>query len=355
MSHVDEGTLHAYLDGELPSDERTALEGHLGQCAICRATLAEERALLERASALLGSARPVERAAPPFEQLRRKPTRSPWQVRMPFAWAASIAVALGIGYFFRNPEQRAPSVAAAPPAGPVAVMPYSDSAAPAQEENAVVVRQRQSLAPRFAAPAGDKAVRSELQARADSYGARQSRIADEGALAMKSPQLRNATPAAAEPAPSAAIILETLPPSDVRGTPSRSLYGWNAPVTTQWPVISRGAAASLLGADPVGLPGLSTRRIQRSPGDGTVVVEQTLDSSTVIQIFQRPAIALDSFDSSAEAGARIFRERDRAARTAAPARADRLARFVGRLRVEISGPLSSDSLNRLLEQVEPLP
>src|SRR6266850_3432414 len=78
----------------------------------------------------------------------RKPRRSPWQVRMPFAWAASIAVALGIGYFFGNPEQRAPSVAAAPPAAPVAMMQYSDSAAPAQEEKASAVRQRQSLAPR---------------------------------------------------------------------------------------------------------------------------------------------------------------------------------------------------------------
>jgi len=34
---------------------------------------------------------------------------------------------------------------------------------------------------------------------------------------------------------------------------------------------------------------------------------------------------------------------------------DRLARFVGGLRVEISGPLSQDSLNRLLEQLKPLP
>ena len=347
MSHVDEGTLHAYLDGELPSDERAALEGHLGQCAICRATLAEERALLERASALLGSARPVERAAPPFEQLRRKPRRSPWQVRMPFAWAASIAVALGIGYFFRNPEQRAPSVAAAPAAAPVAMMQYSDSAAPTQEEKAPAVRQRQSLAPRFAAPAGDKAVRSELEARTDSYAARQSRIADEGALAMKSPQLRNATPAAAEPAPSAAIIVSGAATS---GAVRRM------PITTQWPVITRGVAASLLGEDPVGLPGLSTRRIQRNPsGDGTVVVEQTLDSSTVIQIFQRPATALGSFDSSAQAGVHFYEERDRATRAAVPARADRLARFVGRLRVEITGPLSTDSLNRLLEQVEPLP
>jgi len=104
MSHVDEGTLHAYLDGELPSAERAALEAHLADCATCRASLAEERALLERASALLGSARPVERPAPPFEQLQRTPKPSPWRVRRAFAWAASIALALGLGYYLRNPR-----------------------------------------------------------------------------------------------------------------------------------------------------------------------------------------------------------------------------------------------------------
>jgi hypothetical protein len=131
-------------------------------------------------------------------------------------------------------------------------------------------------------------------------------------------------------------------------------------VTTQWQIISRGVARSLLGADPVGLPGLATRRIRRSPSpDGTVVVEQALDSSTVIQIFQRPAA--EAFVMVDGAPLRRF-ERDRAAREAAPAAAppapapaERLARYVGKLRVEIAGPLSPDSLNKLLEQVQPLP
>jgi anti-sigma factor RsiW len=326
MSHVDEGTLHAYLDDALSSDERRALEAHLGQCAVCRATLTEERALLERASALLGSARPVERAAPPLEQLRRKPPRSPWHVRMPFAWAASIVVALGIGYYV-GPQEQAPSTVAPPTGSRVAMAPLEDKAAPVRQQ----VSPRPSAAGprrRPSAPAGDELVRSEVRAHADSYAASgQTRVGDAGAVAMNSPQLRNATPAAAEPALPEAVIVSAV---------------GRMPITTQWPVISRGVAASLLGADPVGLPGLSTRRIQRNPsGDGTVVVEQTLDASTVIQIFQRPA--------AAEAGVRA----PRAAQ--APARADRLARFVGPLRVEIAGPLTSDSLNRLLEQVEPLP
>jgi hypothetical protein len=33
---------------------------------------------------------------------------------------------------------------------------------------------------------------------------------------------------------------------------------------------------------------------------------------------------------------------------------ERLARFIGGMRVEIAGPLSADSLNRLLEQVKPI-
>jgi hypothetical protein len=140
---------------------------------------------------------------------------------------------------------------------------------------------------------------------------------------------------------------------------ARAAYVPRGLVATEWPVISRGVAASLLGAKPVGLPGLATRSIRRSPAaDGTVVVEQALDSSTVIQIFQRslaaPVYIVDGskVDTSARAAARQY-ERAPAAREMAAA--DRLARFVGRLRVEIAGPLSPDSLNRLLEQVEPLP
>jgi hypothetical protein len=69
----------------------------------------------------------------------------------------------------------------------------------------------------------------------------------------------------------------------------------------------------------------------------------------MIQIFQRQNGTMGyAYDTAGKAGQHLQQERD-----IAPA--DRLARYVGRLRVEIAGPLSSDSLNRLLDQVQPLP
>jgi hypothetical protein len=125
---------------------------------------------------------------------------------------------------------------------------------------------------------------------------------------------------------------------------------------TTWPVINRRVAKSILGEEPVGLPGLATRAFRRAPGtDGTVVVEQALDSSTVVQIFQRPAGGAYPDDSTKggyanQGRARLYRENQAYERTN-----HLFGRFVGGLRVEITGPLSTDSLNRLLEQVAPLP
>src|SRR5262252_387986 len=69
MSHVDEGTLHAYLDGELTPVERERVATHVKGCPACQARLADERALIERESRLLGMATPPERAMPALTEL----------------------------------------------------------------------------------------------------------------------------------------------------------------------------------------------------------------------------------------------------------------------------------------------
>ena len=327
MSHVDEGILHAYLDGELSPPERAALEVHLAQCVPCSARLAEERSLIARASAVLGAARPSERPAPPLTELAspRRRGRRILGARLPFAWAATVVLALGIGYYLHAPES------------PVA---------PAQEPRAVAMN----------VPAADKLEVRDVQRRHEARTARsREEVSDSAAPIITQPlttgdvalqpntRLRVAAPvrAAVPAALSALRVDEALVRRD---SALASLRG--RLVSSRWTVISRGSARTLLGADPVGIPGLAARDIRRSPTDAaTIVVEQQLDSTTVIQLFQRAA--------TVDGAALGFSQRFNAQAERAPA--ERLARYVGRLRVEIAGPLTPDSLNRLLEQVQPLP
>src|SRR5437870_8654401 len=106
MSHGDDGTLHAYLDGELSPPEAQGVEVHLAQCPGCRGRLEEERALITRAGELLALAAPPDRELPPFRAGDvQPPTRLWWQVRLPLAWAATVALAFGIGtYLGRDTE-----------------------------------------------------------------------------------------------------------------------------------------------------------------------------------------------------------------------------------------------------------
>ena len=41
MSHLDEGTLHALLDGELDLHEVKEIQAHIGSCAACGTRLRE--------------------------------------------------------------------------------------------------------------------------------------------------------------------------------------------------------------------------------------------------------------------------------------------------------------------------
>src|SRR5438874_2925424 len=114
MSHVDDGILHGYLDGELAPAEAREVDAHLAQCPECRRRVDEERALIARAAELLAVATPPDRALPPFRAGDVKaPTRLWWQVRLPLAWAATVALALGIGTYLGRDVQRAPEAEAA--------------------------------------------------------------------------------------------------------------------------------------------------------------------------------------------------------------------------------------------------
>ena len=110
MSHVDEGALHAYLDGaleEYPADEAERVRGHLERCAECSARLERERLIRDDASAILGLAVP-DVTVPTLEELRTYVRSMPApsthaSTRLHrVGWAASIVLALGTGWMLRG-------------------------------------------------------------------------------------------------------------------------------------------------------------------------------------------------------------------------------------------------------------
>jgi len=356
MSHVDDGTLHAYLDGELPPVERARLEAHVAECAACRTRLEEERALIERASGLLGLAQPPERLAPPLHQLRRP--RLAWRLRVPLTWAATVVLALGIGYYAGN--ERVAGIASAPE-GRVANSAVLDSSTTldrrANDALAYSAGERRQLVTTTRPPAQaarQKQAAPEPQANVDGSVVRSQLDSGAAASGVVTFQPRAALRLPAAPAPqpatppSRALQEVTVQPgivvNDLASARGRL-------VATQWPIIRRGPARDILGAEPVGIPGLAVRSIRRSPTGQVVLVEQAIDSATVIQLFQERV--------EADQLAPLQYRRSDSARMPADVRGfawgtERLARFIGGVRVEISGPLSADSLNRLLEQVKPI-
>ena len=53
MQHLDEGTIHAWLDGELTPAERAGAESHVAECAECAAAVAEARGFIAASSRIL--------------------------------------------------------------------------------------------------------------------------------------------------------------------------------------------------------------------------------------------------------------------------------------------------------------
>lgn len=373
MSHVDEGTLHAYLDGELAPVERERVDAHLKGCPACQARLAEERAIIERSSRLLGMAAPPERAMPPLTQLRQP--RLTWRLRRPLAWAATLILAVGLGWYARG---RFPgeTVAARPAASP--------------EPTATPMMDSQQIATR---PEGHLAMRRPLRP-ADSIGKDRDVLQHqpESAAVLTGAATNNAVAAVRETTAvatlgeqkvdaAAELPRPTVAGLSVRGradaaapaaravpapqTPQPHAKAAGAPVamgeassgvividgarvrrapallTTSWPLIARQPARDVLGVEPVVIPGFAIHAYRRNPAAREIVVEQVTDAGTTISLIERrvDASLYGLADSTAANTPRAM----------AKSVNERLARFVGPLRVEIDGPLTPDSLSSLLE------
>ncbi len=214
MSHVEEGTLHAMLDGELAGEEIASLKAHLDTCAQCRALLDEVKEFVAEADTLIVTLDETALADEGGQAVRRTGGQAsgkavgryggnvrPWYRQPQFlAAAATITLAIGAGYIglalrdqgLLTDQPELLSEAGVPPArvdGPVV-----DSIARnvAQEESA------EALALETGAASKDEVaeVAGELRKQAEPSAAESEREEEQPAMAD--------TPAPAAPAARAA-------------------------------------------------------------------------------------------------------------------------------------------------------
>ncbi|MBI4500248.1 MAG: hypothetical protein HY700_03715 [Gemmatimonadetes bacterium] len=118
MSHVDEGTLAAYLDAGPPEGGRerqgtAEVEAHLTACADCRARLDTLRRERETARAILRAGLPARSAASFADVLERSRARSEKTADRrrlsrltSLAWAATVILAVAVGWYAREASFR---------------------------------------------------------------------------------------------------------------------------------------------------------------------------------------------------------------------------------------------------------
>jgi hypothetical protein len=104
VEHPSEGVLQAYLDGEVLSEPREAVDRHLLACGACRDVLAQLDHLAQRTRETLAR---IDVASPPVEAARWKVRRARSSRRPPLyrrvAVAASLVLVAGAGWAAMGP------------------------------------------------------------------------------------------------------------------------------------------------------------------------------------------------------------------------------------------------------------
>ena len=157
MEHLDEGTIHAWLDGALSPDESARVESHANSCTDCSALVAEARGLVAASSRILASLDAVPAGVVPgsgTDQLaalrarRQAATRVWWRDRRWVAAASLILVAGVSSVVWRFSGEESVTVGAVHVADSVLPVITAPSAAPvaAFEAKAEASQPQQNVA-----------------------------------------------------------------------------------------------------------------------------------------------------------------------------------------------------------------
>lgn len=302
--HIPDDELHGYLDQALPRSRCVTLESHLAACPGCRARRDATAALRDRTTLLLAQLTPERTRIPPsYEELQRRATTRPgprftWR---DVAWAASILLAVGVGYGMRPSAARAPSTDSTErptlvlvPSSPTAIAPAAEPAASPKAPGA-----------RFAA-----AVRVAASPREEP--------GDQVALGEALPSPR-----------SSEISTDSLPPE-------------TAPTAGLWRTVPWTEAEARMGGDPPRVDGVPVVEVQMQPSRDreretpVTVVAQQLASGQLITTIEGPvedvwALLSRRGDSGDTAGAETVRQGSRLLAVTGRLPADSLRAMVRRV------------------------
>ena len=228
MQHPDEGTIHAWLDGALNSEERASFEAHAASCAECSAAIAEARGLIAASSRIVSALDIVPGGVIPT----RKPAARPWYASTQLRAAAAVMFVAGASFLLVRDKgseslsdvaQRVMTEQAPAPVQADEDMAAAGAATPPQQE------------PRQTATA-NSAVRREAVAQRKAEVLRTSPGATGSAVEAAQSATDVAPPAAPAPAP---MVAAAPPVAELRDT---SRLGKAAVAAA--PVVVTGVAAT---------------------------------------------------------------------------------------------------------------
>jgi len=261
MSHPDEGTIQMLLDGELDPAERATVEAHLAACASCTQRRLEAMRFLEEADRL------VEVLAVPERPAARRVTPKRRAVVRTVAWAASIVMAVGLGYWGRGTTPP-------PPASRLT-----------QEPDTQLAPQAAPPAAAAAPIAATRATQPQPEVRSDANSRRALGAANSADANPANEPTQKQTP------PSAAMTDEREAPG-TPSAPAAALAGRPADkVTTAWRVIAMEEAVQLLGGQLRLIDGLTPDRVETGPGTAVAGADAALPVVRVV--YASGAVTLD--------------------------------------------------------------
>jgi hypothetical protein len=223
MQHLDEGTIHSWLDGALSADEAARVEAHVAECPQCAAAVAEARGFIAASSRILTALDHVPRGVVPAVAPVKWYNRAAWR-----AAAAVLVVAVGsLVVVTKDERNKVAAPTAAPAAAPSMIANAADSQVSGTQPQTMAASPRPTAsklqAPPTVMPVGQRAAKASSiapTAEADFSGKQVGRVAQGNAVTRQQARVGNLDAAIgvnAAAAPQAAGAATTTVQSNLSG------------------------------------------------------------------------------------------------------------------------------------------